>query len=261
MASALRAQWNALVGRAWPVWGAAILVATVNVFLFAFDRPWTASDGLRNWGDWVLTGVGVLRRPDLLPPWLYSGSLLNLGVLLGGAAGALCAREFAVRVPAPGELIKGAAGGAVRVRGGGACAARSLSGIRRRLRRNLPALTVLSRARVPRAVHDRRRRAHARRGARAGGQHTGLRDSEIHRPQGQGRLGLRRRGDRRPARRHALRHRHDARGWLRRGLDLACGRGAGEALGGGRVLRAGRFGCAPRAGRRARESGRGRVSA
>src|SRR5207248_4710402 len=117
MASALRAQWNALVGRAWPVWGAAILVATVNVFLFAFDRPWTASDGLRNWGDWVLTGVGVLRRPDLLPPWLYSGSLLNLGVLLGGAAGALCAREFAVRVPARGELVKGAAGGVLMVVG------------------------------------------------------------------------------------------------------------------------------------------------
>src|SRR5437763_2377067 len=112
MASALRAQWNALAGRAWPVWGAAILVATVNVFLFAFDRPWTASDGLRNWGDWVLTGVGVLRRPDLLPPWLYSGSLLTIGPLLGGAAGALCAREFGVPVPAPGELIKGAAGGA-----------------------------------------------------------------------------------------------------------------------------------------------------
>src|SRR5919197_4138074 len=113
MAPALRAQWNALVGRAWPVWGAAILVATVNVFLFAFDRPWTASDGLRNWGDWVLTGVGVVRRPDLLPPWLYSGSLLNLGVLLGGTAGALCAREFAIRLPARGELIKGGAGGAL----------------------------------------------------------------------------------------------------------------------------------------------------
>jgi hypothetical protein len=61
MASALRAQWDVLVSRAWPVWGAAILVATVNVFLFAFDRPWTASDGLRNWGDWVLTGAGVAR--------------------------------------------------------------------------------------------------------------------------------------------------------------------------------------------------------
>ena len=113
MAPALRAQWDALVSRAWPVWGAALLVATVNVFLFAFDRPWTASDGLRNWGDWVLTAAGLVRRPDLLPPWLYSGSLLNLGVLLGGAAGALCAREFAIRVPARGELVKGAAGGAL----------------------------------------------------------------------------------------------------------------------------------------------------
>src|SRR5438445_515736 len=111
MASALRAQWDALVGRAWPVWGAALLVATVNVFLFAFDRPWTASDGLRNWGDWVLTGAGLVRLPYLMPSWIYSGSLLNLGVLLGGAAGALCAREFAIRVPARGELVKGAAGG------------------------------------------------------------------------------------------------------------------------------------------------------
>src|SRR5438045_5191437 len=99
MASALRAQWDALVSRAWPVWGAALLVATVNVFLFAFDRPWTASDGLRNWGDWVLTGLGVVRRPDLVAPWLYSGSLLDIGVLVGGCAAAPLRREFAVPVP------------------------------------------------------------------------------------------------------------------------------------------------------------------
>src|SRR5258706_13189320 len=110
MASALRAQWDALVSRAWPVWGAALLVATVNVFLFAFDRPWTASDGLRNWGDWVLTAAGLVRRPDLLPPWLYSGSLLNLGVLLGGAAGAPPAREFGNPRAPPGRL--GTAAGA-----------------------------------------------------------------------------------------------------------------------------------------------------
>jgi hypothetical protein len=97
--------------RPWPIWGAAVLVATVNVFLFAFDRPWTASDGMRNWGDWVLTGLGVLHRPDLLPPWFYSGSLLNLGVLLGGLAAALLSREFAIRVPPAGELVKGAVGG------------------------------------------------------------------------------------------------------------------------------------------------------
>jgi uncharacterized membrane protein YedE/YeeE len=111
MGASLEAQREALFGRGWPVWGAAVLVATINVFLFAFDRPWTASDGMRNWGDWLFTGLGVVNRPDLVAPWLYSGSLLNLGVLIGGAAGALLAREFAVRVPATGELAKGALGG------------------------------------------------------------------------------------------------------------------------------------------------------
>ena len=108
---ALSAQYTAVFGRPWPVWGAALLVATINVFLFAFDRPWTASDGLRNWGDWVLTGLGLSPRADLIAPWLYSGSLLNLGVLLGGLVAALLSREFAIRVPARGELAKGAAGG------------------------------------------------------------------------------------------------------------------------------------------------------
>jgi hypothetical protein len=111
--SVFSAQYAALFARPWAVGGAAVLVATVNVFLFAFDRPWTASDGMRNWGDWALTGLGLVKRPDLIAPWLYSGSLLNLGVLLGGCAAALLSREFAVRVPPPGELVKGGVGGAL----------------------------------------------------------------------------------------------------------------------------------------------------
>ena len=106
--SALAGQRDVLFRKAWPVGIAAIAVATINVFLFAFDRPWTASDGMRNWGDWLFTGLRLLDRPDLVAPWLHSGSLLNLGVLLGGAAAALSAREFGIRVPARGELAKGA---------------------------------------------------------------------------------------------------------------------------------------------------------
>ena len=105
------AQYEALFARPWPVWGAAILMAAANVFLFAFDRPFTASDGVRNWGDWVLTGLGVVRRPDLIAPWLYSGSLLNVGVVVGALIAALLSREFALRVPARGELTKGLVGG------------------------------------------------------------------------------------------------------------------------------------------------------
>lgn len=113
MAGAFRQQYESLFGRPWAVGVAAILVAAINVFLFAFDRPWTASDGVRNWGDWILTYLGVVRRPDLVAPWLYSGSLIDIGVLLGALVAALLAREFAIRVPPVGELIKGGLGGAL----------------------------------------------------------------------------------------------------------------------------------------------------
>lgn len=111
MTRVFAAQYEALFARPWPVWGAALLVAIANVFLFAFDRPFTASDGVRNWGDWVLTGLGIARRSDLIAPWLYSGSLLNLGVIAGALVAALLSREFALRVPPRGEIVKGALGG------------------------------------------------------------------------------------------------------------------------------------------------------
>jgi uncharacterized membrane protein YedE/YeeE len=107
----LREQYALGFARSWSVFGAALLIGTLNVFLFAYDRPFTASDGARNWGDWVLRGVGLLERSDLVQPWLYSGSVLNLGVLAGALAAALCSREFAVRVAPAGELLKGAVGG------------------------------------------------------------------------------------------------------------------------------------------------------
>ncbi|HVQ75048.1 MAG TPA: YeeE/YedE thiosulfate transporter family protein [Candidatus Binatia bacterium] len=107
----VREQYHLLFQRAWSVWLAALLLGALNVFLFAFDRPWTASDGARNWGDWLLRGIGVIERGDLLAPWLYSGSVLNLGLLAGALASALLSRQFAIRVAPPGELAKGALGG------------------------------------------------------------------------------------------------------------------------------------------------------
>lgn len=108
---ALRKQYEMVFGQPWPVIPAALLVGTLNVFLFAFDRPWTASDGLRNWGDWLLQILGIVHRPDLISPLLYSGSILNLGLLLGALAAALLSREFAVRTASVGELVKGGVGG------------------------------------------------------------------------------------------------------------------------------------------------------
>jgi uncharacterized membrane protein YedE/YeeE len=95
----------------WPVVPSALVIAALNVFLFAFDRPWTASDGLRNWGDGLLQLVGLTGQADLLPPLLYSGSLLNIGVLLGSLVGALLSREFAVRTAPLKEIFKATIGG------------------------------------------------------------------------------------------------------------------------------------------------------
>jgi uncharacterized membrane protein YedE/YeeE len=104
-------QYAKVLGRPWAIVPSALVIGSLNVFLFAFDKPWTASDGLRNWGDWLFQSFGFSNQPDLLPPWLYSGSVLNLGLLLGGLSAALLSREFGVR-PAPGsELAKGALGG------------------------------------------------------------------------------------------------------------------------------------------------------
>jgi uncharacterized membrane protein YedE/YeeE len=106
-----REQYEALFGRQWPVVTAALLVAVTNVFLFAFERPWTASDGTRNWGDWLFRTLGVIQGADLMVPWLFSGSLLNLGLLGGACAAALLSREFAIRVAPAAELVKGGMGG------------------------------------------------------------------------------------------------------------------------------------------------------
>src|SRR5207245_4281503 len=73
--------------------------------------PWTASDGIRHWGDWLFHTIGIINQPDLLSPFLYSGSVLNLGLLLGGLAAALLSREFGMRPPPVAELIKGGVGG------------------------------------------------------------------------------------------------------------------------------------------------------
>src|SRR3989338_8924067 len=85
----LRGQYHRAFGRPWPVTASALVIASLNVFLFAFDRPWTVSDGIRNWGDWLLRLAGFLNQPDLLSPFLQSGSVLNLGLLSGGLASAL----------------------------------------------------------------------------------------------------------------------------------------------------------------------------
>jgi hypothetical protein len=107
----LNEQQEKIFSQPWPVLPSALVIAALNVFLFALDRPWTASEGLRNWGDAMLQSFGIFKQTDLLPPLLYSGSVLNLSLLFGALAAALLSREFALRSAPAAELAKGALGG------------------------------------------------------------------------------------------------------------------------------------------------------
>jgi len=110
VAAALASGYAKVFGQQWPVWIGGVLFGAINVFLFAFDKPWSAADGVRNWGDWFFNSVGVADRV-IITPYLYSTSVLNFGIIGGALAAALLARQFKVRMAPPWELFKGLVGG------------------------------------------------------------------------------------------------------------------------------------------------------
>ena len=48
----------------------------------AFEKPWSAADGVRNWGDWFFNSIGLADR-EIITPHLYSTSVLNFGIIVG----------------------------------------------------------------------------------------------------------------------------------------------------------------------------------
>ena len=99
-----------LFGEQWPAWVGGILFGVLSVALFAWEKPWSVADGVRNWGDWLLNAADVTDT-FIIDPHLYSTSVLNLGIIGGAFAAALLARQFRVRGAPPWELLKGVAGG------------------------------------------------------------------------------------------------------------------------------------------------------
>ena len=118
----IREDFNTVFKKQWPVWVGGVAIGIINVFLFAFYQPWSTLDGILNWGEWSLGGLGIIMA-NPLSPIVRSGSVINFGLLFGAFFSALVAGQFAVRIGPGRELIKGLAGGvligigAVLVRG------------------------------------------------------------------------------------------------------------------------------------------------
>ena len=106
----LAASYRMLFGQQWPAWVGGILFGVLSIALFAWEKPWSVADGVRNWGDWLLNAAGVTDT-FIIDPHLYSTSVLNLGIIGGAFAAALLARQFHIRGAPPWELFKGIVGG------------------------------------------------------------------------------------------------------------------------------------------------------
>jgi len=94
----------------WPALTGGLLLGLFSILIVAWSRPWGIVGGIRNWADWLFYGLGFYPlRPE--NPFLFSGSVMDIGFLLGTFGSALLAKEFAFRWAPTLEMIKGLVGG------------------------------------------------------------------------------------------------------------------------------------------------------
>ncbi len=109
--SALSQLYQTFFSKHWPVWVGGILLGLLNVFLFMIKSPWGGSGGYNNWGENIYQALGLFGIENVTPTSASLYGMLNILIILGAFVGALLAKEFALRIPPVGELIKGFIGG------------------------------------------------------------------------------------------------------------------------------------------------------
>ncbi|NDP20295.1 MAG: YeeE/YedE family protein [Paludibacter sp.] len=98
-------------GKHWPVWVGGIVLGILNTLLFAIQSPWGATGGITNWGDNFFALFGIFTEKSITPVTDNLYGMLVLLLVMGAFVGALFSKEFAIRVPPKGEMIKGFLGG------------------------------------------------------------------------------------------------------------------------------------------------------
>ncbi len=103
--------FNTFFGKHWPVWVGGIVLGLLNILLFAIKSPWGASGGMTNVGDNLYSLFGAFSGKAVTPVIENNYGMLVILIVLGSFAGALFSKEFALRIPPKGEMIKGFLGG------------------------------------------------------------------------------------------------------------------------------------------------------
>lgn len=109
----LQELFNTFFAKHWPVWFGGVTLGLLNILLFAVKSPWGASGGINNWGENIYKLIGISAFENAAPTSSSIFGVLCLVLILGSFIGALFSKEFALRIPPKGELIKGFIGGAL----------------------------------------------------------------------------------------------------------------------------------------------------
>lgn len=109
--------FNTFFTKHWPVWVGGIILGALNILLFAVKSPWGASGGINNWGENVYHLIGLFGLDHTTPLSSSLYGMLCLFLVIGAFIGALLSREFALRIPPKGELLKGFIGGGLMALG------------------------------------------------------------------------------------------------------------------------------------------------
>jgi uncharacterized membrane protein YedE/YeeE len=109
----LKELFNIFFAKHWPVWVGGVVLGLLNILLFAVKSPWGASGGINNWGENVYKIIGIQIFQGAAPTGTNLYAMLCLILVVGAFVGALFSKEFALRIPPKGELLKGFLGGAI----------------------------------------------------------------------------------------------------------------------------------------------------
>lgn len=89
----------------WSANTVGIIIGLFSVLIMAWWRPWGAVGAIRNWGDWILYGVGVYENAPK-SVLISSGSVIGIGFIGGAFVSANLGKDFAVRIPPFLEMCK-----------------------------------------------------------------------------------------------------------------------------------------------------------
>jgi uncharacterized protein len=113
----LKSEYNKVFVEEWSPYLGAILLVVVSIALVASGAFWGVYGGVKNWGDWFNTFIGlsgVLNIPDHLESPLSNRiSIMDMCLVIGAFSAALLSRQFRISRPPLQEYANGALGGAL----------------------------------------------------------------------------------------------------------------------------------------------------